>query len=66
VKSIRVQFKIQIELKLEKSVFVKSAILANFYFAPEGFQCATKVIFIPKNLKHSDDQVIQFIALKQN
>jgi len=31
--------------------FAKSAILAIFYFAPGGFQCTAKGIFIPKDLK---------------
>jgi len=30
---------------------VKSAILENFYFAPLGFQCTLKGVFIPKDLK---------------
>jgi len=30
---------------------VKSAILANFYFAPLGFQCTAKGIFTQKDLK---------------
>jgi len=42
-------------LKNEKNViFAKSAILANFYFAPGGFQCTTKGLFIPKDLKSGE------------
>jgi len=31
----------------------KIPVLANFYFAPGGFQCTAKGIFIPKDLKLS-------------
>jgi len=43
--------KVTVILKIKNTVFAKSAILANFYFAPGGFQCTANGIFIPKNLK---------------
>jgi len=52
VKSIIVQIKkLQSFRNLKNAIFAKSAILAIFYFAPEGFQCTAKGIFIPKDLK---------------
>jgi len=52
VKSIRDQIKKLQSFKNGKNaIFAKSAILAIFYFAPGGFQCTEKGIFIPKDLK---------------
>jgi len=36
---------------LKKWHFLKSAILAIFYFAPGGIQCPANGTFIPKDLK---------------
>jgi len=52
VKSIRVQIKKLHSFKnVKNAIFAKSAILPIFYFAPGGFQCTAKDIFIPKDLK---------------
>jgi len=52
VKSIRLQIKKLHSFKnLKNAIFAKSAILAIFYFAPGGFQCTAKEIFITKYLK---------------
>jgi len=51
VKSIRDQIKkLQSFKNFKNAIFVKSAILV-IYFAPGGFQCTEKGIFIPKDLK---------------
>jgi len=52
VKSIRVQIKkLQSFKNCKNAIFEKTAFLVIFYFAPGGFQCTAKGIFIPKDLK---------------
>jgi len=51
-KSISVQIKkLQSFKNCENVIFAKSAILVIFLFAPGGFQCTAKCIFILKDLK---------------
>jgi len=38
----------------KNAIFAKSAFLVIFYFAPGGFQCTAKNIFLPKNFKLSE------------
>jgi len=47
-------FKLQPFKNTKMTVLVKSAILAIFYFAPGGFQCIVKGIFVPKDLKSGE------------
>jgi len=51
VKFITVQIKkLQSFKNWKNAISAKNAILAIFCFAPGGFQCTGKGIFIPKNL----------------
>jgi len=52
LKSIRVQIKkLQLFKYWKNDIFAKIAVLVIFYFAPGGFQCTAKGIFVPKDLK---------------